>query len=351
MYQLNIVNLYLSWTCNHKCIHCWVEGSSEKNQQLDLDTCLKFLNDSLQLGLKTVKITGGEPLVFIDIVKSIINWCDINNISVAIESNGSLLTEDFIKNYLVNKNVDLSISLNGFNNETHDYFVQNIGSFDKVTNNLLLLKKYKISYLIITSLYKNNKDDLEKVISLSSKLGAREVKINPIVSIGRGEYLLKENKVLNSNELKELVPIVDGYSKKYSIPIFLHVPPSIRSFSSLKCYGINVCAYKNMISLLPDKSISLCGYGGVNPEAVWGVYSSEFDLKDFWNNNDKIKILRAIDKTKGICSNCVHESLCHGDCKAASMNKYCSWDSPNPICQDLADKGLFPRSRMVYEKR
>lgn len=61
MHELNILNFYLSWACNHKCIHCWVEGSPENIEYLDANICIDILEKALPLGLKSIKITGGDP--------------------------------------------------------------------------------------------------------------------------------------------------------------------------------------------------------------------------------------------------------------------------------------------------
>ena len=57
MYELNILNFYLSWACNHKCIHCWVEGCPENVEYLDTNVCIDILEKALPLGLKSIKIT------------------------------------------------------------------------------------------------------------------------------------------------------------------------------------------------------------------------------------------------------------------------------------------------------
>lgn len=347
MHELNILNFYLSWACNHKCIHCWVEGSPENLEYLDANICIDILEKALPLGLKSIKITGGEPLLYMDTVMDIFDWCNSHDVNVVMETNGSLLTETFIENYLKNKKVDLSVSLNGYNSETHDPFVVSKGSFKKVLANLALLNENNVRFQIITSIFKDNVSDLEKVVELCKDYNPTTLKINPIISIGRGNVLLKENRVLNYRDIKEMVPIVDELSKKHNIKIFFHVPPSMRSFSALKCFGVNICSYLNMLSLLPDRSLALCGYSGVNKDTIWGTYTSDFDLKGFWENNEGIKLLRSTESIEGVCKECVHQKVCRGDCKAIAVNHYNKWNAPNPNCQELFDNGLFPKSRLI----
>ena len=347
MYELNILNFYLSWACNHKCIHCWVEGCPENVEYLDTNVCIDILEKALPLGLKSIKITGGEPLLYMDTVMAIFDWCNDHNVNVVMETNGSLLNETFIKKYLKDKNVDLSVSLNGYNSETHDQFVVSSGSFKRVLANMAMLNENNVRFQIITSIFKDNVSDIEKVVEICKDYNPTTLKINPIISIGRGNVLQKENRVLNFRDIKEMVSVVYELSKKHNIKIFLHVPPSMRSFSALKCFGINVCSYLNMLSLLPDKSLALCGYGGVNKDTIWGTYTPDFDLKGFWENNEEIKILRSVNSIEGVCKECVHQKVCRGDCKAIAVSHYNKWDAPNPNCQELYDSGCFPKSRLI----
>ena len=346
MKELSVVNIYLSWNCNFKCIHCWVDGGTScENVALDADTCIDMLEKALLLGLEHVKLTGGEPLLFMDTIFPILTWCDDNDISVTIETNGSVITEQFAA-CIVERDVSISISVNGFDSPSHDNFVVCNGSFVKVIDNINILKKYGVNFQIITCVYDGNKQNLEKIVALCKELGALSLKINPITDIGRGEDLYQSKKIDDYIAIKDLVPIVHGLSKSYGIEIFLHVPPAFRGFNTLKSAGGKSCAYKNMLSILPDKSLALCGYGGVNEATTWGKYGADFDLAHFWKNNEGVNLLRDEVRLEGVCKQCVHQKSCQGDCKALAMNRYGSWNSPNPMCQELFENGMFPQSRI-----
>ena len=154
---------------------------------------------------------------------AIFDWCNDHNVNVVMETNGSLLNETFIKKYLKDKNVDLSVSLNGYNSETHDQFVVSSGSFKRVLANMAMLNENNVRFQIITSIFKDNVSDIEKVVEICKDYNPTTLKINPIISIGRGNVLQKENRVLNFRDIKEMVSVVDELSKKHNIKIFLHI--------------------------------------------------------------------------------------------------------------------------------
>src|SRR5436305_5947923 len=63
---LRSLYFYLTDECNQRCIHCWinptVEGRSRTTHP-SLDDYCRLIDAALPLGLKMVKLTGGEPLL------------------------------------------------------------------------------------------------------------------------------------------------------------------------------------------------------------------------------------------------------------------------------------------------
>ncbi len=85
-----ITNLRIAVTmrCNLNCIYCHREGQSSEGEELSVEEIAEIAKAFYSLGLKKVKITGGEPLLRKDI-------CEIVNVmpfqEVSITTNGTLL--------------------------------------------------------------------------------------------------------------------------------------------------------------------------------------------------------------------------------------------------------------------
>jgi molybdenum cofactor biosynthesis enzyme MoaA len=64
---LNTLYLYLTEGCNLRCRHCWIEPphQSARRQYPTLEPGLlrHILHQAKPLGLSSVKLTGGEPLM------------------------------------------------------------------------------------------------------------------------------------------------------------------------------------------------------------------------------------------------------------------------------------------------
>ncbi|MDD1724811.1 MAG: GTP 3',8-cyclase MoaA [Methanospirillum sp.] len=75
--------------CNLNCIYCHREGEKSPEKPLELDDIRAILEITKELGIKTVKFTGGEPLIRSDIVEIIRSVPD--GIESSITTNGTLL--------------------------------------------------------------------------------------------------------------------------------------------------------------------------------------------------------------------------------------------------------------------
>ena len=59
--------LYISGSCNLACRHCWITPTHQTGgnggQHIDVDDVRKAICEARPLGLQTVKLTGGEPML------------------------------------------------------------------------------------------------------------------------------------------------------------------------------------------------------------------------------------------------------------------------------------------------
>jgi cyclic pyranopterin phosphate synthase len=66
-----VTNLRISLTsrCNLRCIYCHAEGEVSPNDQMSVDEIAEILRTAGTFGMKSIKFTGGEPLVRSDVVE------------------------------------------------------------------------------------------------------------------------------------------------------------------------------------------------------------------------------------------------------------------------------------------
>ena len=75
-YDRPVSNIRVSLTprCNFNCIYCHREGEVKSEAELSLDEIAEILRVSAKFGIRSVKFTGGEPLLrddIVDIIRSV----------------------------------------------------------------------------------------------------------------------------------------------------------------------------------------------------------------------------------------------------------------------------------------
>ena len=68
-YPLASLYLYLSDKCNLSCRHCWIspDYSEKATHGIPLEHLKETILEAKTIGLQSVKLTGGEPLLYRDI--------------------------------------------------------------------------------------------------------------------------------------------------------------------------------------------------------------------------------------------------------------------------------------------
>ena len=129
-YGREITDLRISVTqrCNLNCSYCHKEGEIDSKNEMSVGAIQELVTCASKLGIKNVKITGGEPLLRKDILEIIEKIKQIDGIKdVSLVTNGTLL-EEFAE----------SLKKAGLNrvNISCDSYSQNPVSF-KYTKNIL----------------------------------------------------------------------------------------------------------------------------------------------------------------------------------------------------------------------
>lgn len=190
-YMLNIlknktIRLILLQDCVYNCEFCHKEGIKTKRENLMTPEDIGYMFSVLsnRYGIKTVQLTGGEPLLK-DNLKEIIENLKRHGANVKVTTNGYLLKENMWIGEMVDK---LNISVHSFNEKKYETISTVTESYKKVVSTIRQLRfKYptlKIS--INTTLLKGINDSFESIqelISFASSIKA-DLKIVEVYPIG-----------------------------------------------------------------------------------------------------------------------------------------------------------------------
>jgi len=346
MTPLNAIYFY-NKTCNLACKHCWIVPSENRKSDSDLtfDDIKQLFLQGKELGMKSVKFSGGEPLLLPDI-KDILQFLIDEKIHLIIETNGTLINDE-IAELLKKANAFVSISLDGPNAEVHSFLRINKDSFSKAVNGINLLVNHGIRPQIIFSVHKKNEKYLPEMIDLSRSLNANSMKINFIMDLGRGEKMSHENELLSVKESFELFNSFKNKTEYDGFKVIFDVPPAFCSISDLN-KSSHTCGIKGIIGVLSDGDVSICGIGNVKKDLVLGNIR-EISLKEIWEKNQTVCFIRENipNKLEGICQKCILRNACLGKCVAKTFNDTDNFLSGNPFCEEAYKHGLFPLNRLI----
>jgi len=346
--------LYLTDGCNLHCRHCWiaprfVNGKPDPGECLDLGLLRKAVAEAKPLGLSSAKLTGGEPTLHPQFVE-IADYLTAEGLSLTMETNGTLI-DGALARHLKEKTKlwFVSVSLDGPNAEVHDAFRRVPGSFDAATRGLKHLVDAGYRPQVIMCPYRETVPHIEDVVRMAVDLGAGSVKFNPVTSTGRGIAMQQHGETLDAQEIVELAHWVRGeLQAKTPIPLILSTPLALYSVGELLHAGNHgMCHVHNILGLLGDGQMALCGIGRTIPELAFGNVRNT-SVAEVWLHHPVLSQMRADLNAPypGICKHCIHAGRCLTYCVAQNYQDNGTLISPHWLCADMAARHRFPQSRL-----
>lgn len=353
-FPLNSIYFYLCGDCNLACRHCWISPKYQQKgtstQALDKDLMYNIIEQARPLGLQTIKLTGGEPLIHPDIT-GILGYIRDQETGLVLETNGIAMTPEIAGLVSECRKPFCSVSIDG-TSRTHDTIRGVKGSFEDACRGAKYISDAGVPLQIIMTVMRANRDEINDVVSLATDLGAESIKFNFVQPTERGELMHARGETLSVPELIELGTWMERDLRKTSeLRIISGLPLAFRSLSAMfqdQRGGCGICGIHTVLGVLSNGSYALCGIGESIEELVFGDAGS-VSLAEVWNNNPVLNDIRAQlpRNLKGICSECVMKWRCLGSCIA--QNYYSSGDLLGDFwfCHDAREKGLFPATRTL----
>jgi len=322
-------------------------------KDIEVRYIFKVLAEAKKLGLKAVKITGGEPFLRKEIFE-VLEWLKNSKLRATVETNGTLIGEREAKALKGNKVSFMSVSLDGPDASTHEKLRGVKGSFIKAVEGIKNIRKYNpgLRMQIICSLWKHNKNNMKEMIEFCVKLGVFNLKINPIMNVSRADSMKKKGELLTIKQILGTWNIMKKYLAKRKLEnkfkLFFDVPPAFKSIEELKNSAFCFCGIKSLLGILGDGTISICGIGSVVKELAMGNIK-DTSIKDVWENNKILKLIRnhMPSRLEGVCGKCMMKHFCLGKCRAEAYWENKSLLSPNTFCSTAYKEGIFPKNRLV----
>lgn len=135
-----VLFLDITSKCNLRCKHCYNNRYFESKE--DSFDYTEFLEIIKNYKLERIHILGGEPLLS-PYLFDIVEYANLKNITVSINTNGTYLDETMFRRLSAYKNIDqITVSLDGGVAADND-IIRGKGTYEKVVGNLLKCKTVK----------------------------------------------------------------------------------------------------------------------------------------------------------------------------------------------------------------
>ena len=165
--------LELTPLCNMNCDMCYVRLSKKemesKGRMVSLEKWLMLAKEMKDAGVLFVLLTGGEPLLyphFKELYLALLNM----GMVVTVNSNGTLMNDDWIDFFSQHKPRRINITLYGKNEQEYNDLCHYSGGFEKTVAAIKKLKERNVAVKINCSLTKKNIDSYEAILDIGDDL-------------------------------------------------------------------------------------------------------------------------------------------------------------------------------------
>jgi radical SAM protein with 4Fe4S-binding SPASM domain len=339
-----------TYKCNLKCKHCYSNSGKGSNMELSTEEAMKVVDQLADFGVTSLAFSGGEPLMrkdFFDVARHAVE----SGLYVSLATNGTLLTEEYVKKLKEVGVHYVEVSVDGANAKTHDYFRGTDGAFEQTLQGLKNCMDKQICTCIAITGTKNNLKEIPAVLEMAENMGIDRFTLFNFVPTGRGKDIVEVDP--SPKEREEILSFLNQkLSEDHKIAILSTTPQLARV--ALQCSATQedlVLPLAHMEATKVSKRaraladfIGGCGAGrfycAISPEGkvqpcvfmplVVGDLKTE-KIEDIWTNSTVLSELRNREKLKGRCSKCEYKYVC-GGCRARAYSYHDDYLMSDPGC-------------------
>ena len=177
------ISLNSSFHCNFKCIFCHREGIFKGSQIMTADEIERVVSILHKLGVKYIKLTGGEPLLRKDIIEIVRRIKSIGIDEISITTNGTEL--DILAHKLRDAGLNrINISIHSLKRWKF-YLITGVDMLERVKKGIeesidAGLYPVKLNFVILKDL---NDGEISDLIEYSYKLGGGDTNIIQLIEL------------------------------------------------------------------------------------------------------------------------------------------------------------------------
>jgi len=343
--------------CNLRCIHCRRITVADQLTPHDLTTAEAFglIDQLVQAGSPVLVLSGGEPLMRPDIL-TIARYASQAGLPVALATNGTMIDSVLAAAIRDSGIKRVSISFDGADAATHDWFRGLPGSFEAARGGFEALRAAGLPVQINATIARHNQAQLDGILQLAKDLDAVALHLFLLVPVGCGVEIADDQMISAADYERVLNWLYDTEQAEPSLqlkatcaPHYFRVMRQRRAEENRQgvrrglpasharqvgghphgqmhaatkgCLaGTGVCFISHRGQVFP------CGY---LPVEAGNIREQLFD--DIWQNSPLFAELRDPDLLSGKCGVCQFKALCSG-CRARAYGLTGDYLAEEPFC-------------------
>ena len=261
--EIDYLRVSLTDRCNLRCEYCMPErGIDDKVKHpeiLSLEEMFILIKEFVDLGIKKIRFTGGEPLVRKGAVELIKRVNDLEGINeVTITTNGVLL-EDYAKELVEAGVKRINVSLDTLDPEKFKKITRG-GDIQRVFRGIEKAQKLGISPIKINTVLIGgfNDDEIEDLVNLT-QYDNIDIRFIELMPIGEASGFAK-SKFLSNNEILERIPELKPVKKEdISSPAnYFKLPNAKGKVGLINPITCKFCSDCNRVRLTASGKLKLC---------------------------------------------------------------------------------------------
>lgn len=166
------VQLELTSLCNEKCIHCYNHwrDSIEVDRTLAEDDIRKIISNLRNSEVPNLLITGGEPMIYPDLLIKTIELGKAAGLKCSLNSNLTLITPEIAKE-LKKLGVGVLTSILSYDGSLHDKITTIRGSFERLIEGISIARDHNVPVSANMVVMKMNVDQIYETGKFVHSLG------------------------------------------------------------------------------------------------------------------------------------------------------------------------------------
>jgi radical SAM protein with 4Fe4S-binding SPASM domain len=353
---LKCLDIELTERCNNSCQHCYInlpENDAEAlKEELTTDQWKNILQQAANLGVLTVRFTGGEPLIRRDFTE-LYMFARRLGMKVMLFTNGRGITPEIAKLLASVPPLEaVEITVYGMHPESYDDVACSPGAYAEFRQGVELLLKHKVRFTVKGVLLPQNMSEIDEFESWAATLTQEE---NPPSITLLLEMRCRHNSSQQNKRIQDLRMSPEDVVKTINRHKEIYIKDTerfIERFIGPKGNELFCCG--------AGKAISIDAYGRIQPCLMMRDPSLVFDSRCYELHEaleafpEMLKQKRATNPNYlSRCSRCFLNGLCE-QCPAKSWSEHRTLDTPVEYFCNVAhaqayDLGLLEEGEYGWE--